>query len=136
MLHEWLSQTAVRWPFYPLIAQSVVLVGIASYLAILTATRRAPTGGVWPLQRAEPTREILTRRWLRFLAGSAPMLGLFGTVVGMTMSFQSLGVESSGSSGLRAGLATQLATTLYGLSIAIPAHALSVLYPWRYQTHV
>lgn len=62
---------------------------------------------------------------LNILGQVAPMIGLFGTVYGMIMAFQSL--ASSGGSAdpvlLAGGIGTALVTTFWGLLIAIPALA-------------
>jgi biopolymer transport protein ExbB len=60
---------------------------------------------------------------LRTVAAVAPLLGLLGTVVGMTATFEALTV--SGSAGdpqaLSGGIAQALATTQIGLTVAVPA---------------
>ena len=62
---------------------------------------------------------------LNVLGNIAPMMGLFGTVYGMIVAFQSL-VSSGGSPDpvqLAGGISTALVTTLWGLVVAIPALA-------------
>ncbi len=60
---------------------------------------------------------------LRTVAAVAPLLGLLGTVVGMTATFEAL--TASGSVGdpqaLSGGIAQALATTQIGLTVAVPA---------------
>jgi biopolymer transport protein ExbB len=72
--------------------------------------------------------EILSARLrslesLNILAQVAPMIGLFGTVYGMIVAFQT--VASSGGAAdpvlLAGGIGTALVTTFWGLLIAIPA---------------
>ena len=62
---------------------------------------------------------------LNILGQVSPMIGLFGTVYGMIMAFQS--IASSGGSAdpvvLAGGIGTALVTTFWGLLIAIPALA-------------
>lgn len=60
---------------------------------------------------------------LAFLASMAPMLGLFGTVLGMIKSFDAIAVQ--GQQGnielVAAGIAEALLTTAWGLMVGIPA---------------
>jgi len=59
---------------------------------------------------------------LATIATTAPFIGLFGTVMGIVSAFQ--GMAMSGSGGLGAvskGIAEALATTAFGLFVAIPA---------------
>lgn len=60
--------------------------------------------------------------WLNLIGTIAPMLGLLGTVVGMVMAFDVIAVSANPQpSQLAAGIRGALWTTLFGLSIAIPA---------------
>ena len=62
---------------------------------------------------------------LNVLGQVAPMIGLFGTVYGMIVAFQSI-VASGGSAdpvALAGGIGTALVTTFWGLLVAIPALA-------------
>ncbi|MFQ5457488.1 MAG: MotA/TolQ/ExbB proton channel family protein [Myxococcota bacterium] len=63
--------------------------------------------------------------FLGFLANVAPMLGLFGTVLGMIKSFDAIAkYGTSGNPGLVAsGISEALITTAYGLMVGIPALA-------------
>jgi len=56
------------------------------------------------------------------LVGIAPMLGLLGTVMGMIVTFESLGDMTlfSQSGGIASGIATALFTTQMGLVVAVP----------------
>ncbi|MFN3476464.1 MAG: MotA/TolQ/ExbB proton channel family protein [Candidatus Methylomirabilales bacterium] len=60
---------------------------------------------------------------LNFLAQMAPLLGLFGTVLGMTRSFDA--IAKYGQHGniemVAGGIAEALLTTVYGLMVGIPA---------------
>lgn len=60
---------------------------------------------------------------LAFLANMAPMLGLFGTVLGMIKSFDAIAISGQqGNIGLVAGgIAEALITTAWGLMVGIPA---------------
>ncbi len=60
---------------------------------------------------------------LAFLASMAPMLGLFGTVLGMIKSFDAIAVHGSGGNVgfVASGIAEALLTTAWGLMVGIPA---------------
>ncbi|MEJ2053839.1 MAG: MotA/TolQ/ExbB proton channel family protein, partial [Calditrichaceae bacterium] len=56
------------------------------------------------------------------LGNIAPLIGLFGTVVGIIRAFHSLSVSgSAGPSVVAAGIAEALMTTAAGLVVAVPA---------------
>jgi len=60
--------------------------------------------------------------WLAVIGSVAPLMGLMGTVLGITNTF--LGIAASGSSNIDAvapGIAEALVTTVMGLAVAIPA---------------
>jgi len=60
--------------------------------------------------------------WLAVLGSVSPLMGLMGTVIGITDTF--LGITASGSSNITAvapGVAAALVTTVAGLAVAIPA---------------
>lgn len=72
---------------------------------------------------AETARILRPVEYLNVLGNIAPMLGLFGTVYGMIVAFQSL-VAAGGKpdpADLAGGIATALVTTFWGLVVAIPA---------------
>jgi biopolymer transport protein ExbB len=60
---------------------------------------------------------------LAFLSSMAPMLGLFGTVLGMIKSFDAIAVHGSGGNVgfVASGIAEALLTTAWGLMVGIPA---------------
>lgn len=59
---------------------------------------------------------------LATISTTAPFVGLFGTVVGIIHAFQGMAVSGSGGLGaVSAGIAEALATTAFGLFVAIPA---------------
>lgn len=65
------------------------------------------------------------RRWsttITTLVAIAPLLGLLGTVMGMIVTFESLGDMTlfSQSGGIAGGIATALFTTQMGLVVAVP----------------
>src|ERR1700682_744449 len=61
--------------------------------------------------------------WVRATAGaSAPFIGLFGTVVGILVSFQSMAIMGTGGfSVVAAGISAALISTALGLAVAIVA---------------
>ncbi len=60
--------------------------------------------------------------WLASIANVAPLLGFFGTVVGMIKSFEALADAGLSNPGLvAAGISEALITTAAGLFVAIPA---------------
>jgi len=58
---------------------------------------------------------------LATIATTAPFIGLFGTVVGIMHAFQSIGKAGGGFTAVSQGIAEALATTAFGLVVAIPA---------------
>ena len=74
--------------------------------------------------------EVIARRVrrveiLNVIGQVSPMIGLFGTVYGMILAFQSI-VASGGNADpvlLAGGIGTALVTTFWGLIVAIPALA-------------
>jgi len=58
---------------------------------------------------------------LSTVAAVSPLLGLFGTVIGMIKVFNIISVEGTGTQSLSAGIAEALITTATGLAIAIPS---------------
>lgn len=58
---------------------------------------------------------------LEIIAGVSPLLGLFGTVLGMFHTFRVIAVQGVGDAGaLSGGISEALLTTIVGLGIAIP----------------
>lgn len=61
--------------------------------------------------------------WLASIATSAPFIGLFGTVVGIIISFQGLSVQTQTSiQAVAPGIAEALIATAAGLFVAVPAY--------------
>ena len=59
---------------------------------------------------------------LATISTTAPFIGLFGTVIGIIHAFQGMALSGSGGLGaVSAGIAEALATTAFGLFVAIPA---------------
>ena len=90
------------------------------------------SGGFTAMQRGleRAAGEVVARRnrpveILNVIGQVSPMLGLFGTVYGMILAFQSI-VTSGGNADpvlLAGGIGTALVTTFWGLVVAIPALA-------------
>jgi len=69
------------------------------------------------------------------LGNVAPLIGLFGTVVGIIRAFHSLSVSgSAGPSVISAGIAEALITTAAGLVVAVPAVVFYNYYLRRVET--
>ncbi len=71
---------------------------------------------------AETTRLERSLGWLASTASAAPFIGLFGTVVGIIISFQ--GLSQSGTNSIQAvapGIAEALIATAAGIAAAVPA---------------
>lgn len=60
---------------------------------------------------------------IKILAGTAPLLGLLGTVSGMAFALSEIGSDSNG---VAEGVSRALITTQCGLSIALPAFVLAM----------
>ncbi len=78
------------------------------------------------LGREEVAPHLRRLRPLSVIANLAPLLGLFGTVLGMIDSFDTVAVmgELGDASALAGGISLALVTTAGGLLVAIPAIAL------------
>lgn len=73
----------------------------------------------------ESTKRVRAMEWLNVMGAIGPMIGLFGTVYGMIVAFQSI-VAAAGKpspTDLAAGISTALVTTFWGLIVGIPAVA-------------
>jgi len=98
---------------------------------LAAAFAKAPSGHAEMVRTVEQRAEelVLLRfrslEWLNILGQVSPMIGLFGTVYGMIVAFQT--IASSGGAAdpamLAGGIGTALVTTFWGLVIAIPALA-------------
>ena len=134
---------------YPLAACSIIALALTLERAIYFVRLKAPTGGQIPkpMQPAFDLLRVNSRRpradrdevvslwvadyaktvranigWLTLIASIAPMIGLLGTVLGMTRSFQAIAANEGPVSPniLADGLWEAMLTTLVGLSIAVP----------------
>lgn len=98
---------------------SAIQLNVAS--SISEAERRE-LAAQFAAERLEAARQLL--RPLEVIATLAPLLGLFGTVLGMIEAFQQLKAGGSGdASALSGGIAEALLSTAAGLAVAIPATA-------------
>jgi biopolymer transport protein ExbB/TolQ len=91
--------------------------GLRTQVEILEAAERA-------LERSTLLTTADLRRGigsLATIATTAPFIGLFGTVVGIMHAFQSIGQAGGGFKNVSQGIAEALATTAFGLVVAIPA---------------
>lgn len=82
----------------------------------------------------EATRLATMTSWLTLAAAIAPLIGLLGTVWGITQAFYDttqLVVGQNRAEALAQGIYTALVTTMTGLLIAIPAAILSHYYETR-----
>ena len=91
--------------------------------AVTTDTSAAAADRVDAMAEAELARLERGFRLLDAIAQSAPLLGLFGTVLGMIQAFQAM--QGAGTSVdpsvLAGGIWVALLTTAVGLAVAIPA---------------
>ena len=98
---------------------------------LATGLARMPNGYEKATQAMQDVEQEETMRlehqlgYLALIGNLAPMIGLFGTVVGMIASFQAIAAGGSAPSPqkLAEGIATALFTTELGLAIALPALA-------------
>ena len=112
--------------------KGVVALIVANALAALNAGHDHDQARDEALRQIDETTERLQThiRILEIIASLAPLLGLFGTVLGMIEAFQQL--EASGSradpSILSGGIWQALLTTAVGLAVAMPAVVLVNLF--------
>ncbi len=73
--------------------------------------------------------------WLSLFGSLGPMLGLFGTVVGMVMAFTRIAEQGDSPSprDLAQGIFTALVTTVWGLLVAMPALGFFYVFKMRVQ---
>ena len=98
-------------------------------LVMRSALEQAPAGHAAMLRAAEQVgEESAVRRFRRLemlnvLGQVSPMIGLFGTVYGMIVAFQTIAGTGGNADPvmLASGIGTALVTTFWGLLIAIPA---------------
>lgn len=83
----------------------------------------------------ENTKLLHKISWLNLVGNIGPMLGLFGTVVGMVAAFSQIASSSEQPSpkDLAGGIFTALITTVWGLIIAVPALSAFFIFKNRLQ---
>jgi biopolymer transport protein ExbB len=104
----------------------------SDFATVLKASLERASGGHEAMQAGleQAATEVMASRVrrveiLNVIGQVSPMLGLFGTVYGMILAFQSI-VTSGGNADpvlLAGGIGTALVTTFWGLVVAIPALA-------------
>lgn len=105
---------------------------------------RVPSGYDKAVQSMQDVGQEETMRlehrigYLALIGNLAPMIGLFGTVVGMIDSFQVIAAGGAAPSPqkLAEGIATALFTTMVGLAIALPALAIYDIFKNRLSRYI
>lgn len=100
--------------------------GLKAYLSAAGAERELVIESVARALERQASREVQSfKRGISILAtvgSTAPFIGLLGTVMGIINAFQSMAASGSGGLGtVSAGISEALATTAFGLLVAIPA---------------
>lgn len=98
---------------------------LAAGLARMSGGFEKATQAMEDVEQEETMRLEHQLGYLALIGNLAPMIGLFGTVVGMIASFQAIanGGAAPSPQKLAEGIATALFTTEIGLAIALPALA-------------
>ncbi len=104
-----------------------------SFLAVIVGAGLNQLGGMFGFFDMQNAMEEASERqisklyrkieYLAFIAGVAPMLGLFGTVTGMIRAFNQIALTEGMArpSDLAGGISEALVTTCLGLAVAMPA---------------
>ena len=125
--HTALSQAVAAWDRGDRSGARAALDRSTSYLApVVDMALGAGPGAATRLEAEAETRFARLERGLRFLdtvAQLAPLLGLFGTVLGMIEAFQALQAAGNQNdpAALAGGIWEALLTTAAGMAVAIPA---------------
>jgi biopolymer transport protein ExbB len=71
---------------------------------------------------ADKNMDLINERFwvLRGISHIAPIIGLLGTVVGLTISFKNIGLVGLNQQSVASGISIALITTVAGLTIALP----------------
>ncbi|MFG0253111.1 MAG: MotA/TolQ/ExbB proton channel family protein [Phycisphaerales bacterium JB038] len=112
---EMLDQAAAGSAYFTTVLRAALLEAPHGYPAMVRSLEQTAD--------AETTRRLRLIEPLHVLGNVAPMVGLFGTVYGMILAFQTI-VAAGGTPSpkmLAAGIGTALTTTFWGLIVAIPA---------------
>ncbi|MEM6586932.1 MAG: MotA/TolQ/ExbB proton channel family protein [Pseudomonadota bacterium] len=131
--HKALSQAVAAWDAGDRAGARLALAGSTSYLApVVEMSLQSGTEDRSRLEAEAETRFASLERGMRLLdsvAQISPLLGLFGTVLGMIEAFQSM--QEAGAqvdpSLLAGGIWVALMTTAVGLAVAMPT---SVVHAW------
>src|SRR5271168_906093 len=96
------------------------------YYALISGAQTMDRGHLMDLEEERRFREMLELKrytWvLATTASSAPFIGLFGTVVGILVAFQSMAIMGTGGfSVVAGGISEALISTALGLAVAIIA---------------
>ncbi len=96
------------------------------YYALISGAQAMDRGHLMDLEEERRFREMLELKrytWVLATAGaSAPFIGLFGTVVGILVAFQSMAIMGTGGfSVVAGGISEALISTALGLAVAIIA---------------
>lgn len=132
MLYPFLQSQGLLWLFAPLFAESVLLVAALSFFALARLLHAPALAGAWPAGAPMPTREPALKRLFTLIHDTAPLIGLFGTVIGMIAALEADGGSASGAANLRGALASALGTTAYGLVLVLGALLPLSFHTWSY----
>lgn len=118
----WDALKALKGERNPLARVMASAIQLCAASAPLPEIERRELASQFAAERLEAARVML--RPLEVIATLAPLLGLFGTVLGMIEAFQQLKTGASGdAAALSGGIAEALLSTAGGLAVAIPATA-------------
>jgi biopolymer transport protein ExbB len=121
---------AAGWPIWPLLLASIIAVALIIERSITLRGKRIvpPTlleQVISVYQRQGVSEEVLDKLSrdspLGTIATAAPLLGLFGTVIGMIEIFGSQAPGGTNPQQLAHGISIALYNTAFGIAIAIPS---------------
>jgi biopolymer transport protein ExbB/TolQ len=107
---------------------SEALLGLKARNHVINESLRREVQATSAQLSAEIDRNL---RKIAMIASVAPVLGLLGTVVGLTETFKEMGANSIGSASLAQGVASSLVTTAVALAISIPC-----FFAYKYLQHL
>jgi biopolymer transport protein ExbB len=119
---DWLKSTIDYGIIGLLILMSVVSIGIAIERYLVYRQIRLDQFSDRPSLEKELTRKI---HLIATIGSNAPYIGLLGTVLGIMLTFYTIGLEGFMDTGkIMVGLALALKATAVGLLVAIPSVAI------------
>ena len=119
---DWLKNTIDYGIIGLLILMSVVSIGIAIERYLVYRQIRLDQFADRPSLEKELTRKI---HLIATIGSNAPYIGLLGTVLGIMLTFYTIGLEGFMDTGkIMVGLALALKATAVGLLVAIPSVAI------------